>query len=222
MSKRPAHPSRRRDLRRFFGSGYSIDQPAISRLDYAIETLFPVIPVALRSGVGRPAIDCIRKLDKILVTFLEGRSRNQTVIDGARAWFLACLRRHDSEYWLIDPVCDELEAYLAEICGESVGTVRRDFDFIERHGAPDQNAPAPLTFDPPEPGPTSPCTSSPGAPIVDEEEASGAEIGNSARAAATGRRHHEAFDFEEEAPNEKPVVRLSAPTMPGATGQPPR
>ena len=159
-----------------------------------------MIPVALRSGVGRPAIDCIRKLDKILVTFLEGRSRNQTVIDGARAWFLACLRRHDSEYWLIDPVCDELEAYLAEICGESVGTVRADFDFIERHGAPDPNAPAPLTFDPPEPGPPSPCTSSPGAPIVDEEEASGAEIGNSARAAATGRRHHEAFDFEEEAP----------------------
>ena len=202
--------------------GYSIDQPAISRLDYAIETLFPVIPVALRSGVGRPAIDWIRKLDKILVTFLEGRSHNQTVIDGARAWFLACLRRHDSEDWLIDPICDELEAYLAEICGESVGTVRADFDFIERHGAPGPNAPPPLTFDPPDPGPTSPRTSSPGAPIVHEEEASGAEIGDSARAAAAGRRHHEAGDFEEEAPNEKPVVRLSTPTMPGATNQPPR
>ena len=43
-----------------------------------------------------------------------------------------------------------------------------------------------------------------------------------ARAAAAGRRIIEAFDFEEEAPNEKPAVRLSAPTIPSATGQPPR
>ena len=201
--------------------GYSIDQPTVSRLDYAIETLFPLIPAALRSGVGRPAIDRIRKLDKFLVTFLEDRRSDQTVIDKARAWFLACLGRHDREDWRIDPVQDELEAHLAEICGESAGKVRADLDFIERYGAAGSDAPVPLTFDPPEPGPTSSRAPSPGASTVDEQ-ATGAEIGGSPRIAVAGGHDHEAFDTGEDTPGEQAAVRRPAPEIPGAAGQRPR
>ena len=171
--------------------------------------------------MGRPAIDRIRKLDKILVTFLEGRRSDQTVIDKARAWFLACLGRHDREDWRIDPVQDELEAHLAEICGESAGKVRADLDFIERYGAAGSDAPVPLTFDPPEPGPTSSRAPSPGASIVDEQ-ATGAEIGGSPRIAVAGGHDHEAFDTGEDTPGEQAAVRRPAPEIPGATGQRPR
>ena len=200
--------------------GYSIDQPTVSRLDYAIETLFPVIPTALRSGVGRPAIDRIRKLDKILVTFLEGRRRDQTVIDEARAWFLACLGRHDREDWRIDPVQDELEAHLAEICGESAGKVRADLDFIERYGATGSDVPVPPTFDPPE-LPTSSSAPSPGPYIVDDH-APGAEIGGSPRIAVAGGHDHEAFDAGEDTPGEQAAAWRPAPEIRGATGQLPR
>ncbi|MGH8647396.1 MAG: ParB family protein, partial [Gammaproteobacteria bacterium] len=50
--------------------GYSIDPATITRLDYARETLLPYIPLALCAGLGRPAIDRIRKLEKMLTRYL--------------------------------------------------------------------------------------------------------------------------------------------------------
>lgn len=193
--------------------GYAIDQPTIARLDYAIERLFAVIPVALRSGVGRPAVDRIRKLDKMLATFLEDRKRDQEGIEEARRWFLSCLGRHDREDWLIEPIEYELEAHLAELCGESIAKVRADFDFIEQHGAPGKDAPPPLTFTLPEPRSKSP-RASPSAPILDDDPAQAKSPGSErshAHVEDTGDASDAGFDLGD-TPAE---MRPSVPPLPG-------
>jgi len=104
--------------------GYSIDPATITRLDYARETLLPLIPLALRAGLGRPAIDRIRKLEKMLVRCLKERELDQPVIEEVRQWFLLCLSRHDRGDWLLEPVQQEAEAYFADLCGVSREKVR--------------------------------------------------------------------------------------------------
>ncbi|MGH2708678.1 MAG: ParB family protein, partial [Actinomycetota bacterium] len=131
--------------------GYGIDHPTIGRLEYAVETLLPVIPAALRAGMGRPAIDQIRKLQKTLNNFVEHRKCDPALIEAARSGFLNCLSRHDCEDWALDPVRRAVEAHVAELCGESLAKVRADFESIAQHEAPGPDAPPPepLTQAPP-------------------------------------------------------------------------
>lgn len=126
--------------------GYAIDQPTIGRLEYAVETLFPVIPMALRAGMGRPAIDQIRRLERTFVKLLEHRAREADIVEEIQRWFRDCLTRHDREDWVLEPVQRELEAHIAQVLGESLAKVRADFDFIERYGAPGEFAPPPAPF----------------------------------------------------------------------------
>ncbi|MGH8520254.1 MAG: ParB family protein, partial [Gammaproteobacteria bacterium] len=97
--------------------GYSIDPATITRLDYARETLLPHIPLALRAGLGRPAIDRIRKLEKMLTRYLTQCKLDQPVIEEVRQWFLVCLARHDRGDWLLEPLQAEIEACVADLCG---------------------------------------------------------------------------------------------------------
>ena len=120
--------------------GYSIDPATITRLDYARDTLLPHIPLALRAGLGRPAIDRIRKLEKALTRYLTHREIDQTVIEEARRWFLNCLARHDREDWLLEPVQQEVEAYLADLCGVIRGKVRTDLNETDIIGEPEGEA----------------------------------------------------------------------------------
>ncbi len=120
--------------------GYSTDPATITRLDYARETLLPLIPLALRAGLGRPAIDRIRKVEKMLVRYLKERELGQPVIKEVRQWFLLCLFRHDREDWLLEPVRQEVEAYLADLCGVSRGKVSADLNETDIIGEPEGEA----------------------------------------------------------------------------------
>ncbi|MGH8651330.1 MAG: ParB family protein, partial [Gammaproteobacteria bacterium] len=128
--------------------GYTLDHPVIARMDYAIDTLFPVIPLALRGGLGIVQVERIRRIESILVAFLESRSRQAAVIENARQWFLDCLARHDSEHLslALDAIQRELEAYAAELCGESSAKARADFALIEQTGKPGEDAGPPVPF----------------------------------------------------------------------------
>jgi ParB family protein of integrating conjugative element (PFGI_1 class) len=121
--------------------GYSIDQPTIGRLEYAAEWLFPVIPKALRAGMGRPAVDQIRGLERRLLGLLEHRKCEPARIEEAKRWFPGCLARHDSDRWLIEPVQRELEGHLAELLGDSIEKVRANLQSIAGHGGPDADNP---------------------------------------------------------------------------------
>jgi ParB family protein of integrating conjugative element (PFGI_1 class) len=126
--------------------GYPIDHSLIVKMDYTVESLFPVIPMALRAGMGRPQIERIRKLETVLFEFLKHRSKEAAFIEEARAFFLDCLAQHDSEEWLLEPVEQDLIDYVARVSGEDRNKVLADFDAIAKFGQPGSDALPPVPF----------------------------------------------------------------------------
>ncbi|MGH8656674.1 MAG: ParB family protein [Gammaproteobacteria bacterium] len=178
--------------------GYGIDQPTIGRLEYAVEALLPVIPAALRAGMGRPAIDQIRKLEKTLTAFLKHRKCDPALIEAARSGFLNCLNRHDCEDWALDLVHREIEAHVAELCGESLAKVRADFELIEQHGAPGPDAPPPEPLTQPELSEPSRTRVPAPSPAASEEDPSGHGLETLDRLFGSGRDADESLAQEPE------------------------
>lgn len=130
--------------------GYVLDQATLIKMNYAVETLYPVVPAAFRCGLGKVHVEHLRKLEGILVAFLENRKRDAATIAEARQWWLVCLARYDGERFdlMLDQIQRELEGYVAELCEESNAKVRADFALIAATGQPGADAlPAvPLKF----------------------------------------------------------------------------
>ncbi|MGH8489587.1 MAG: hypothetical protein ACREXS_12170, partial [Gammaproteobacteria bacterium] len=63
-----------------------VDHASLAKMDYAIETLFPCIPMAFRAGIGLSQVERIRTLENILVAFLKDR-KLEGAVDEARRWF---------------------------------------------------------------------------------------------------------------------------------------
>ncbi len=153
--------------------GYVLDQPTISKMDYAVETLLSVIPVALCAGLGRDQVERIRKLENLLVRFLQHRGKEATVVEDARQWFLDCLARYDGEEWILEPIEPELITHLAEICGEDRYKVVADFDALARFGRPGSDTPPPVLLPHQESRPRPEAAGSTGAAEDDLETAEG-------------------------------------------------
>lgn len=51
--------------------GYRVDPGALSRFEYAANTLLPLIPLALEAGLGSDQIRKIRRIEKALIEYLE-------------------------------------------------------------------------------------------------------------------------------------------------------
>lgn len=107
--------------------GYELNQSMITPIEYAVKQLLPLIPKALRNGAGRPQINRIRRLSSAIVGLLEARDETAHA-DEAREWFHNCLAQYDSSSWLLEPVEQELVAYLADLCDDSVSRIRLDLD----------------------------------------------------------------------------------------------
>lgn len=121
--------------------GYTIDPATISRMDFAVDVLSAVLPIALRSGLGPSQIDRIRKLHKITLGLLRQRKCELSLVEETQRWFLGCLARHDSERWLLEPVERELEVHLAEVLGESTAKIKADLQGISEQDEPSLDAP---------------------------------------------------------------------------------
>jgi ParB family protein of integrating conjugative element (PFGI_1 class) len=106
--------------------GYGLHAGLLSRLDYAANVLLPLIPETLRSGLGRPQIDRIRKLESACREYLAGTGDAETAtFDGL---FGAILSEHDGPDWSLDAVQRQIEARLAEVVGVSLKQVRLEID----------------------------------------------------------------------------------------------
>ncbi len=209
--------------------GYTLDHPVIAKMDYAIGTLFPVIPLALRAGLGIVQVERIRQIESILVAFLESWRQEAAVIENARQWFLDCLARHDSEHLslALNAIQREIEAYVAELCGESNAKARADFALIEQTGKPGQDAPPPVPFTLPD----RPASGKSGAEAAARAQSTSAQPTNGA--AISERRAidtvdtsapdnvNEAFDVEQAPPNDEVQIALpSAPRPSTVTDKP--
>lgn len=106
--------------------GYGLNAGLLSRLDYAANVLLPLIPEALRSGLGRPQIDRIRKLESACREYLS--TTGAVEIAHFDSLFGAILSEHDGPDWSLDAVQRQIEARLAEVAGVSLKQVRLEID----------------------------------------------------------------------------------------------
>jgi ParB family protein of integrating conjugative element (PFGI_1 class) len=106
--------------------GYGVNPGLLSRMDYAIDVLLPLIPEALRSGLGRPQIDRIRRLESACRGYWCERADND--VSRFDVLFGNILSEQDGPDWSLDTVQRQLEARLAEAFGVSIKHVRLEID----------------------------------------------------------------------------------------------
>lgn len=111
--------------------GYAIDASMISRMDYALDILLPVIPEALRAGMGKPQIEKIRRTEKAFLSYWVEIAQQ----DGetfAEVFFDA-LAEHNRPEWEHDALRITLEEKLSELLDIPVRAMRLDIDAL-MHG----------------------------------------------------------------------------------------
>jgi len=117
--------------------GYGLDQGTLSRMDYAVDVLLPVIPEALRTGMGMPQIRRIRRLETACRGFWNDEAG---MPDRFEPLFSATLATHDGPHWDLEAAQRELENQMAELTGLSLKQIRLD---IDARLATDSNEPDP-------------------------------------------------------------------------------
>ncbi|GAB4360948.1 MAG: ParB family protein [Gammaproteobacteria bacterium] len=91
--------------------GYSVGRTILMWFDYAVDTLHPAIPTALRTGMGRPQIERIRNLDRAFCAAWAVLGLGEA--ESAQSLFIDVLSRHDGETLDLDPVRRDLETELS-------------------------------------------------------------------------------------------------------------
>lgn len=92
--------------------GFSLSHSMISKMAYAVETLWPVMPKALAAGLGRPQVERLRALERAVKDVWSRHSLGE--VDEFDQIFAELCRRYDAEEWDIQPLRDALEHELAE------------------------------------------------------------------------------------------------------------
>ena len=121
--------------------GYAIDPSVISRMDYAMDTLLPAIPMALRAGLGKHQIERIRHLETQITQYLKSRNQPEKRIEEVRLWFIQCLARHDGVEWDLRLVKRSVMGHLAELCDEDPTRVRLDLEALLNGANPNHQSP---------------------------------------------------------------------------------
>ena len=106
--------------------GYVISERHLGRFIYAIK-LDQLIPDALRSGMGRPKIDLINKMEKAYSDYCKDK------IDASHfdSLFTAAMSKSDNhEYWDIEEVRTDLDNQLSELTELKRNLIRIEVDAI--------------------------------------------------------------------------------------------
>ena len=101
--------------------GYALSQGLISQMEYTVERLLPLVPVALRSGMGRPQVERIRQLERATRALWLDRSVDTG--DEFDQAFCELCRRYDSPEWDIANLRRALEAEIADRAEVSIHAV---------------------------------------------------------------------------------------------------
>ena len=86
--------------------GFGLSHSMISKMGYAVEVLWPLMPKALAAGLGRPQVERIRALERAAQAIWNRRRLGDDAdFEGV---FAALCRRHDGAEWDIQPLHDAL------------------------------------------------------------------------------------------------------------------
>lgn len=109
-------------------TGYAVDLNLLSRMDYAVDVLLPLIPEALRAGMGRPQIARIRQIEKAFQSYW-----TQTANQDEAAFtnlFHDCLAEHNRPEWDNEALRITLEEQLADVLDIPIRSMRLDVDAL--------------------------------------------------------------------------------------------
>lgn len=106
--------------------GYSLSHGLISQMGYAVHTLLPVIPLALKSGLGRPQVERIRALDRAARALWKKRKLGDD--ESFDAVFAALCERYDGPEWDLELLRNAIEIEIAEELELSIQAIRVELD----------------------------------------------------------------------------------------------
>lgn len=109
-------------------AGYAVDLNLLSRMDYAVDVLLPLIPEALRAGMGRPQIARIRQIEKAFQTYWSQMAKQDG--DAFTDLFQDCLAEHNRPEWDNEALRITLEERLADVLDIPVRSMRLDIDAL--------------------------------------------------------------------------------------------
>ena len=106
--------------------GFSLSHSMISKMGYAVHTLWPMMPNALSAGLGRPQIEKIRALERAARQIWRRRELgDEPVFDMI---FAELCRRYDDAEWDIQPLRAALENEIAEESEQSLQVIRLEME----------------------------------------------------------------------------------------------
>jgi len=123
--------SRSEFQRRLAAMGYTISRRQMIRYEYAAEVLEPLIPRALRGGLGRHQIDRLRNIEQAYqVAHCSLSASAPAPLPAFDPWFSDVLAAQDGDTLDLTAVRRELDRRLAEISGHPLNRIRIEVDAL--------------------------------------------------------------------------------------------
>ena len=183
--------------------GFNLSHSTISRMGYAVHTLWPVMPKALSGGLGRPQIEKIRSLERAARhIWLHRELGDDSVFDTV---FAELCRRYDSADWDIQPLRTALQYEIAVESEQSEHIIHLE---IEAHLT---GRPFDVVVIPDDDIETACQTSESGKPVAGVEGSQPASLSSKPRPQYTSRERDE---VEAEEPNDASPQNTAMPTVP--------
>jgi ParB family protein of integrating conjugative element (PFGI_1 class) len=113
--------SQRELSRQVHEAGGSFSQPLISQLEYAAETLLPLLPITLGEGLGRPRVIQLRKLHSAARKTWESLKEGE--IDVFESLYAKALATTDTHEWDFDHTLRVVGDALSEPTGKSAASI---------------------------------------------------------------------------------------------------
>lgn len=105
--------------------GYGLDQSMISRMDYAVDVLLPLIPEALRAGMGAPQVRRIRRIETACRRLWNDQQQPTEQFD---VLFSDVLGAHDGPHCDQEALQRALEVRIAEVTSLPLKQIRLEID----------------------------------------------------------------------------------------------
>jgi ParB family protein of integrating conjugative element (PFGI_1 class) len=115
--------------------GYGLSQGLISQMAYAVERLLPLLPNALRGGLGRPQVERLRQLEKAARSLWLERAIDTE--DELETTLTALCQRYDGPELDFDGLRRALEAEIAERAEISLHAAHLDLQSRLGRGEPE-------------------------------------------------------------------------------------
>lgn len=119
------------------GRGFKLDQAILSRYEYAVKVLLPLLPNAMAAGLGRPQIERLRKIETSMQKYLDYVAAAAETYPQWTQLFYELVSDSDSssDAWSADSVQNKLERELAVAFDKPLQNVKLNLNTLITKGA---------------------------------------------------------------------------------------